>query len=256
MTNALSFELSTGLFCQLGRAVSALGRKADALLVWEQGYAHAQHQSADLKLLLELEELLTTAKQGNIALSETNGWPTPQSESDALSNGSLTEIGENQDRLSAQAELCDNTSDKSAILPKSADDFDSRNELSSEDRESNKSDKQVNGSPDVIDKLSYNSESCNDSSDTSESCDKDKVFTDRGESSSDSSEIAEILRKPSSKFIFPYEKNGDARKNKKFCVARISKTKSISVDFGLSRGIAEVCMHNCCVAVFVCLIAY
>ncbi|QCD91380.1 Ca2+/calmodulin-dependent protein kinase [Vigna unguiculata] len=223
-----------------GRAVSALGRQADALLVWEQGYEHAQHQSADLKLLLELEELLTTAKQGNIALCETNGSPTSQSESDALINGSLTEFGENQDRLSAEAELCDNTSDKSAILPKSADDFDLRNEFCSKDRESNKSDSQVNGSPDVIDKLSYNSESCNDSSDTSESCDKDRVFTSRGESSSDSSEIAEILRKPSSKFIFPHEKNGDARKNKKFCVARISKTKSISVDFGLSRGIAEV----------------
>ncbi|KOM44979.1 hypothetical protein LR48_Vigan06g028500 [Vigna angularis] len=223
-----------------GRAFSALGRRADALLVWEQGYEHAQHQSADLKLLLELEELLTTAKQGNIALSETNGSPTPQSESDAMSNGNLTEFGENQDRLSAQAELCDNTSDKSAILPKSADDFDLRNEFCSKDRESNKSDSQVNGSPDVIDKLSYNSESCNDSSDTSESCDRDKVFTSRGESSSDSSEIAEILRKPSSKFIFPHEKNGDARKTKKFCVARISRTKSISVDFGLSRGIAEV----------------
>ncbi|XP_014520846.1 suppressor of RPS4-RLD 1 isoform X1 [Vigna radiata var. radiata] len=223
-----------------GRAVSALGRRADALLVWEQGYEHAQHQSADLKLVLELEELLTTAKQGNNALCETNGSPTPQSESDAMSNGNLTEFGENQDRLSAQAELRDNTSDKSAILPKSADDFDLRNEFCSKDRESNKSDSQVNGSPDIIDKLSYNSESCNDSSDTSESCDKDKVLTSRGESSSDSSEIAEILRKPSSKFIFPHEKNGDARKHKKFCVARISRTKSISVDFGLSRGIAEV----------------
>nr|XP_007156747.1 hypothetical protein PHAVU_002G013900g [Phaseolus vulgaris]ESW28741.1 hypothetical protein PHAVU_002G013900g [Phaseolus vulgaris] len=233
-------ELHKHVIKDCDRALQLDPARLQAYILKEQGYEHAQHQSADLKLLLELEELLTTAKQDSIALCETNGSSTPQSESDAMSNGSLTEIGENQDRLSAQAELCDNTSDKSAILPKSADDFDSRNELSSEDRESNKSDSQVNGSPDVIDKLSYNSESCNDSSDTSESCDKDKVFTNRGESSSDSSEIAEILRKPSSKFIFPHEKNGDARKNKKFCVARISKTKSLSVDFGLSRGIAEV----------------
>ncbi|RDX78629.1 Suppressor of RPS4-RLD 1, partial [Mucuna pruriens] len=219
-----------------GHALSALGRKTDALSVWELGYEHVQHQSADLKLLLELEELLTTTKQGNNASYETNELPMPQSESDSPSNRILTEICENQDRLSA--ELCDNTSNKSAILLKSTDKFDSRNELNSDDRESNKSDGQVNGSPDIIDKLSYNSESCNDSSDTSESC--DKVFTNSGESSSESIDVAEILGKPSSKFSFPHEKNGEAKKNKKFCFARASKTKSISVDFRLSRGIAEV----------------
>lgn len=130
-----------------------------------------------------------------------------------MSNGNLTEICKNQDSLSPQDELCDNTSDKSLILLKSADNFDLRNELNIEDRESNKSDSQVNGSPDVIDKLSYNSESCNDSSDTSESCDKDKVFTNSGESSSDSLDVAEILRKPSRMFNIPHEKIGEARKN-------------------------------------------
>ncbi|CAI8594736.1 unnamed protein product [Vicia faba] len=151
-----------------GHALFALGRKADALMVWEQGFELAQHQSADLKQLLELEELLVKEKQG---------------------------------------------------------------------RESNKCDGQVNGSPDVIDNLRYNSESCNDSSDNSESC--DKVFTNSGESS-DSNDAPEILKKPSFKFTFPSEKSSEARKNKKFFVARISKTKSISVDFRLSRGIAEI----------------
>ncbi|KAL3039302.1 hypothetical protein AAZX31_01G178100 [Glycine max] len=94
-----------------GHALSALGRKTDALLVWEQGYEHAQHQSADLKLLLELEELLTTTKQGNSALYETNGSPVSQSESDSPSDGNLTEICENQDRLSVQDELCDNVNE-------------------------------------------------------------------------------------------------------------------------------------------------
>lgn len=253
--NALcSFELSTGLFCHLGHALSALGRKKDALLVWEQGYEYAQHQSADLKLLIELEELLTTAKQGKDASCENNGSLMPQSESASPSNGNLAEICENRDGLGAEAEFCDNTSDKPVVLLKSSDKFDSRNELSSEDRESDKSDGIVNRSHDVIDKLSYNSESCNDSSDNSESC--DKVFTTSGESSSDSIDVAEIRRKPSSKFVFPHEKNGEARKNKKFCVARISKTKSISIDLRLSRGIAEVCLHNCFVAVFICLIAF
>lgn len=250
----MPFELNTGLFRHIGHALSALGRKGDALLVWEQGYEHAQHQSTDLKQLLELEELLMTAKQGNDASYETNGSsPMPQAKSDSPSNRNLTET------CKTQAELCGsgNTSDKSEILLKSTDKFDTRNKLNSEDRESNKCDGQVNGSPDVIDKLSYNSESCNDSSDTSESC--DRVFNSSGESSH-SIDVAEILRKPSSKpsskFTFPHEKNGEARKNKKFCVSRISKTKSISVDFWLSRGIAEVCFHNCCISIFMCSIAY
>ncbi|RYQ80817.1 hypothetical protein Ahy_Scaffold1g106965 isoform H [Arachis hypogaea] len=183
-----------------GRALSALGRKADALLVWEQGYEQAQHHSSDLRQLLEIEELLTTAKQGNENVShEAHGSITLQSESDSLSNGNLIE-NKNQDNLGAEDESCTNNGDKSVILMKTADKFDSESELNGDDRESNKFDGQVSGSPDVIDKLSYNSESCNDSSDASESC--EKVFTN--------------------------------------IVARVPKTKSISVDFRLSRGIAEV----------------
>jgi hypothetical protein len=220
------------LFHYLGHALSALGRKADALLVWEQGYEHTQHQSADLKQLLELEELLVKAKEDNNAVYQTNASPMPQAKSDSSSNRNLTETCESQAKLSG------NTSGKSEIVLKSTDKFDARNELNTEGRELNKCDGQVNGSPDVIDNLRYNSES----SDTSESC--DKVFTNSGESS-DSNDAAEILRKPSFKFTFPSEKNSEARKNKKFSVARVSKTKSISVDFRLSRGIAEVCFCNC-----------
>ncbi|CAI8585635.1 unnamed protein product [Vicia faba] len=214
-----------------GHALFALGRKADALMVWEQGFELAQHQSAYLKQLLELEELLVKEKQGNNASYETNGLPMVQAKSDSSCNKNLTETCE------SHAKLCDNTSDKSEIFLKSTDKFDAKNELNSEGRESNKCDGQVNGSPDVIDNLCYNSESCNDSSDNSESC--DKVFTNSGESR-DSNDAPEILKKPSFKFTFPSKKSSEARKNKKFSVARISKTKSISVDFRLSRGIAEV----------------
>ncbi|KAL9229808.1 hypothetical protein vseg_005237 [Gypsophila vaccaria] len=42
-----------------GHAVSALGRKDDAMLVWKQGYDHALNQSADLKEFVELHELVT-----------------------------------------------------------------------------------------------------------------------------------------------------------------------------------------------------
>ena len=102
--------------CVLGHALSALGRKIDALSVWEQGYEHAQQQSADLKLLLELEELLTTIKQRPTMHSMKPMGPVPQSESDSMSNGNLTEICKNQDRLSPQDELCDNTIDLLMIL--------------------------------------------------------------------------------------------------------------------------------------------
>ncbi|KAF7828654.1 suppressor of RPS4-RLD 1-like isoform X1 [Senna tora] len=190
-----------------GHALSALGRKRDALFIWEQGYEHAIHLSADLKQLLELEELLLTAKQGSSIINGVQGSPLPQTKLDSQGQGNLSVSNKNQDELGAQTELY---------------------------REYNKSDGNVNGSPDVLDKLSYNSESCNDSSDTSESC--DKVSTNIN----DSIDINEILRKSSKKFEFPHERKDEARKTKKFCVARISKTKSISVDFRLSRGIAEV----------------
>ncbi|KAL3019592.1 hypothetical protein AAZX31_05G094900 [Glycine max] len=219
-----------------GSALSVLGRQENALLVWEQGYEHALHQSADLKQLLELEELIETAKQGKNTLCESeNHRPPPQTKSDSLSNGSSSETLKIQDTLGTPAELCgDATGDKSETCLNSADNSDLKHESHDEDRDSNKSDGQVNGSPDVLDILSYNSESCNDSSDASES--SEKVSTNSG----DSSNIPEIFRNPISKFIFSDERKGEARKNKKFCIAQISNTNSISVDFRLSRGIAEV----------------
>ncbi|XP_054810683.1 suppressor of RPS4-RLD 1 isoform X2 [Prosopis cineraria] len=216
-----------------GLALCALGKKEDALLIWEQGYEHALHQSADLKQLLELEELLTKEKQGCIIQYETHGAPMPQSESNSLSNGNSSENCNTKDRLSDPGELCDIATDTSEICLKSDDKFDSRNKLHDEDRNSNKFNDQANGSPDVLDKLSYNSESCNDSSDASESCEK-------ASTSSDTFDITEIFGKPSNKFNFSLKINDEARRDKKFCVARISKSKSISVDFRLSRGIAEV----------------
>ncbi|KAL2962700.1 hypothetical protein AAZX31_17G159100 [Glycine max] len=219
-----------------GSALSVLGRKENALLVWEQGYEHALHQSADLKQLLELEELIATAKQGNNTLCESETHRSlPQTKSVSLSNGSSSETCKIQDTLGTRAELCgDATGDKSETCLKSADNSNLKHESHDEYRESNKSDGQVNGSPDVLDTLSYNSESCNDSSDASES--SDKVSTNSG----DSANVPKIFRNPISKFIFSDERKGEARKNKKFCVARISNTNSISVDFRLSRGIAEV----------------
>ncbi|XP_014509321.1 suppressor of RPS4-RLD 1 [Vigna radiata var. radiata] len=220
-----------------GSALCVLGRKENALLVWEQGYEHALHQSADLKQMLELEELIATARQENNALceSEIHGQFMLQTKSSSPINGNSSEAFKIQDTLGTMVELCnDATSDRSEICLKSADSFNVKSESHDEDRECNKCDGQVNGSPDVLDTLSYNSESCNDSSDASES--SEKVSTKSG----DSVNVTEIFRNPISKFMFSDERKGEARKNKKFCVARISNTNSISVDFRLSRGIAEV----------------
>lgn len=235
MVDVVSFELLLFFFCHLGNALSALGRKEDALLVWEQGYGHALHHSADLKQLLELEQLLIKGKQGSDIEYETNGAPRLQPETDSLNNSSSSENCKNKDSLRTEGELCGAVCDKSEICPKFTDQFDSRNKLHDEDKDSDKFDDKVNGSPDVLDKLSYNSESYNDSSDTSESCDKAST------NSSDSIDITEIFRKPSNRLDFSHKRNDEARKSKKFCVARISKSKSITVDFRLSRGIAEVC---------------
>ncbi|KAL2333468.1 hypothetical protein Fmac_014681 [Flemingia macrophylla] len=218
-----------------GSALSVLGKKENALLVWEQGYQQALHESADFKQLLELEELVQTAKQSKNGLceSETHRPSMPQTKPDSLPNGNSTETCKIQHVLGSQAESCADANDKSEICPDSADNYNLKIESHDEDRDSNKSDGQVNGSPDVLDALSYNSESCNDSSDASESC--EKASTNSG----DSVNVPEIFRNPISNFIFSDERKGEARKDK-FCVSRISTPNSISVDFRLSRGIAEV----------------
>lgn len=202
----------------------------DALLVWEQGYEHALHQSTDLKQLLELEELFVTAKQGNNAFSD-HGPSLPQSESDSLSNGNPCVTYNNQIKF---ADLCSDAGSKPEICLKS-NNFDSKNELHDGDRESYKSDGQMNASPIVLDTLSYDSESCSDLGGTSESC--GKVTTNN----CDSNNGTKNFRSPTSEFSLSRERKKESRENKKFRVARISDANSITIDFQFSRGIAEVC---------------
>ncbi|PWA98797.1 hypothetical protein CTI12_AA008460 [Artemisia annua] len=128
-----------------GRAYSALGRKDDAVMVWEQGHEYAVRESADLKQLLELEELLTAAKKSMAASLDK--------EAKQLSECSTSD-SRNKSDLSTRISL---------IPSKSSDIHDTRSESSN-----------------------------------------------------------------------------DAKGKKKFSVTRISKAKSINVDFRLSRGIAQV----------------
>ncbi|KAK7834094.1 suppressor of rps4-rld 1 [Quercus suber] len=218
----------------LGRAFSALGRKEDALLVWDKGYEHAVRQSADLKQLLELEELLRIAKQERSISDENNGMESMSSVSASglgpHSNGTY----KNQNKLSDESKLCSASGDSSEFCSGSSNNFDLHNGFSDKALESTNFDGQMIESHDIVDKLSYESDSCSDLSDTSEPCSKLSTICNSPSNTTETS----------SKLTFKSEIHNEiideAKKNKKFCVARISKTKSISVDFRLSRGIAQV----------------
>ncbi|XP_065873083.1 suppressor of RPS4-RLD 1 [Euphorbia lathyris] len=276
-----------------GRAFSSLGRKEDALLVWEQGYEHALRQSADLKQLLELEELLKFAKRDkningekhvtesrsslsitevaphmngqssetikkkhnlsdiyrsfNESLSEDcskfgdnlevfNGLrdnagaksPVLVSESVPQLNGKSGEIYSNHNKFVDKTKLCSKLGD--------TPEMDSRSEhnLSGKAEVGNKADRMMNGNHDIVDNLSCNSKSCNNLSIKPDLSSKSSMI------SSSSGDTSEICSKSSSKKDMPNERSDEVKRNKKFSVTRISKTKSITVDFRLSRGIAQV----------------
>ncbi|XP_015578308.1 suppressor of RPS4-RLD 1 isoform X2 [Ricinus communis] len=280
-----------------GRAFSSLGRKDDALLVWQQGYEHALRQSADLKQLLELEELLKFAKQErNIGLRDhvTESTPMNTTEFATHTNGKSNEASKNRDQLSDISNSCRESGDGSEICSKFGGNFDAMNvirdkaggespitipecrphmngksddvctnhdklgdksKLHNESRDtykiccnsgdncaiqnylSRKAEGDVktdkNGTHNFIDKIS-DSESCNVLSDTSVPSSKSSTI------SISSGDTSDIRVKLSNKTDIPNEAGDETKKSKKFSVTRISKTKSITVDFRLSRGIAQV----------------
>jgi tetratricopeptide (TPR) repeat protein len=217
-----------------GRAFSALGRKEDALLVWEKGYEHAVCQSADLKQLLELEELLRIAKQERSVTHENNGMESMSSLSESGSGPHSNGTYKSQNKLSDESKLCSESGDSFEFHSGSVDNLDLRNGFSDKATENTNFDGQMNESHDIVDKLSYESDSCSDFSDTPEPCSKLSMIC------SSSSNTTESSSKLSYKTDIRNDIIDEAKRNKKFCVARISKSKSISVDFRLSRGIAQV----------------
>jgi len=234
-----------------GRAFSALGRKEDAFLVWEQGYEHALRQSADLKQLLELEELLSAAKEnGNISENhamESCESSLPASEAAPAISSESSDACNISNEQSGEIEPCSKSDDTSEIHSKSNGKYDIHNESSDKIRTNGKFAGQLNGTNNGLPNGSYStrpserdgilnesveeSESCKELSDT---CNKSPVICSK------SSSVSEICSKSSEKSNVRSDLVDEAKKNKKFSVARISKTKSISVDFRLSRGIAQV----------------
>uniref|UniRef100_A0A5B6ZGZ4 Putative tetratricopeptide repeat protein 13 isoform X1 n=1 Tax=Davidia involucrata TaxID=16924 RepID=A0A5B6ZGZ4_DAVIN len=224
-----------------GRAFSALGRKEDALLVWEQGYEYAVRQSADLKQLLELEELLAIAKRNSSISCENHAVESsgslPASEPEPLISSNSSEICNNHSKLSGEFELHSESSNSSEIHSESNYRSDVPNE-SSDKIKNKKFDSQpngtygtqLNGTYNILDKSGDESRFWNELSDTSDSSSKLSLICNK------SSEISEIRGRSSDKFDI----HNEAKRNKKFCVTRIPKTKSINVDMRLSRGIAKV----------------
>eukprot|EP00261_Vitis_vinifera_P021485 XP_010652744.1 PREDICTED: suppressor of RPS4-RLD 1 isoform X3 [Vitis vinifera] len=220
-----------------GHALSALGKKEDALLVWEQGYGHAVRQSADLKQFLELEELL---KQNRRITCENHAMESPESsisvsESALHVNEKPNSTHKNDSKLNDESELCSESSDTSEIHCKAFDTSDGHDELRDTVNGNEKLNSESNGTYDIFVKSSDESELCSELNDTSEQSSKSSVVIH-----SKSSDISEVRRKSSNKYDIRSELGDEANRNKKFCVTRISKTKSISVDFRLSRGIAQV----------------
>ncbi|KAH6838164.1 Tetratricopeptide repeat superfamily protein [Perilla frutescens var. hirtella] len=211
-----------------GRAFSALGRKEEALLVWEQGYKHAVCQSADLKQLMELEDLVRVAKQnGSMScqscVMESSGSSFSASESvvskkssdesnnHGKSNGTTTATSSSPQQVEAHEKLEDNSS----LDVKGDSSFGSLSNTKHENHPI-----ETNG----IHKKSVGKFALCDSS----------------ESSSELIDFSDICSEPLSLSEIHNELMDESNRSKKFCVARISKNKSINVDFRLSRGIAQV----------------
>ncbi|CAK7337777.1 unnamed protein product [Dovyalis caffra] len=245
-----------------GRAFSSLGRKEDALLVWEQGYEHALRQSADLKQLLELKELLKFAKQDRSAGCETHvdesrfsieprnvpdicsksgdnfeiqkGISNKVPESGSHTNENSSETSTNSSKVSDNSELFGEPRNAPEVCSKSGDKFDMHNGLSDKAGRNEKPGILTNGSHDILDSPNQVSESCSGISNAFELSSRLSMIP------GNLGDTSEILSKSSNKASVHNEVPDETKRNKKLCVTRISKSKSISIDFRLSRGIAQV----------------
>ena len=214
----------------VGRALLALGRKQEALLVLEQGYNIALQQTSDVKQLLELDELLNAARPeiddvtlnhlaaetpvSSCATQKIDNCQVPTSmavsESGACSNGNTHELGEKSmdaSKLSgAASEL--------------------RNGLAYKEKENVNSGSQINGKP------------SSNGSDLSETSDR------LGDLSVIGNKLSSKSGSVSKQSLTAEARSGGSNEtkinNNKCTIARISETHSISVDFRLSRGIAQV----------------
>ncbi|CAA0841016.1 Suppressor of RPS4-RLD 1 [Striga hermonthica] len=214
-----------------GHALSSLGRKEEALSVWDQGYEHAACQSVDLKLLLELEDLLRVSKQNGPAcrnhvmgasqLSFPASGTAVSTKSSKISDN-LDESNEKSKPRSKSIKLGYDKQNESSLL------FNGENSLSSQSSKNLESrSTETNGIHNKLDGKSM----VNDSSESS--IDSSVHYGETRDSSDMCNELFSLSE-------IHNELMDEGSRSKSFCVARISKKKSINVDLRLSRGIAQV----------------
>ncbi|XP_051126901.1 suppressor of RPS4-RLD 1 [Andrographis paniculata] len=217
-----------------GRALHALGKKDDALSVWKQGYEHAAFQSADLKQLVELEDLLSTVKQNGTISLENHVTKS----SGVTVNASGPVVSEATETSDDQRKSNGETKPTSKAIK----------QLEANDKLHNGAKANVNGSITAASQSIKTHEFLPiETNGILKKSTGKSVLSDIAESSADSSvdccepsDSSDICSESFSLSEIHNELMDEANRNKKFCVARISKNKSINVDFRLSRGIAQV----------------
>lgn len=268
-----------------GRAFSALGRKEDAITVLEKGYEYAVRQSTDLKQLLELEELLTVARQDDASKKHSGESREPMPLRSIISNETFHKESSNGQELGNSCngkikfdhEVKENKSvDQVGSNKRSNNGSDVKREANSameihiktangEFRiQSNRADGQgtnkklpnttegkSNSIVEVEDNgkvnIHENGSREKQSNGTVEMAAKAGGVNNKSgadlqlsELTNESSGISEVGSRSGEKSDLNDDPSGESRKNKKLHVSRISKTKSINIDFRLSRGIAQV----------------
>nr|XP_043631508.1 suppressor of RPS4-RLD 1 [Erigeron canadensis] len=231
-----------------GRAYSGMGRRDDAVMVWEQGYEYAIRQSTDLKQLLELEELLKATKKTMAATldkdsKELSEWSVSKPEHASSGKSSETFNDHTMSSLGCEPsgdtrELLQMESNPSEISHVSNGSSNSAEDSRRFHMGSNGNhEEQQNGTFDISVDLGTRSEA---RSGTSDSRRKSEQITKISLIPSKSGDLSAIRGNWSDKSDNHSESSNDAKGNKKFSVTRISKARSINVDFRLSRGIAQV----------------
>ncbi|EPS62604.1 hypothetical protein M569_12184, partial [Genlisea aurea] len=206
-----------------GHAFSGLGRKAEAISVWERGYELAFQQAADLKQFLELEDVLRIAKQ-NDAVSCQN----PTIESPEL-DSSLASTVTSEDYCGYNEE---GTATATATVPEPSS-ICTKTPEESKDNSDTATDVNEEGKTNKFSRMEdYNASLL--------ICRVDFLLNDSSASSADEHfDLSEIINGSLSFAELQNEIVKEVNGSRKFCVSRILN-KSVNVDIRLSRGIAQV----------------
>ncbi|EOA15941.1 hypothetical protein CARUB_v10004035mg [Capsella rubella] len=252
-----------------GRALLALGRKQEAVLVLEQGYKSALQQTADVKELLELEELLKDARR-EIDSTFKNHASEPRQETSASpqsekSDEKIDKLDNQNTASGTSINACKTTSisvSESGACSNGNSDEASRelgeqSKINSISKDVSKASKQSRGSSDLCNGSSFKEKEngkcgsqINGSYETCKPCNGSDLHDNLAESSDWLGNVTINGKKLSITSGFTSKSSHKAEVrcgvgnettiNKKYTIARISGNHSISVDFRLSRGIAQV----------------